>query len=120
VKVWKCDSVPENDIECKRWLFAIARNACIDYFRSSARFNNFQKRYVFEFDEAVETDDNGYIWKELGNLPENDRSILFLHVKEGYTYKEIAVMLEMNENQVRVKAFRALKKLKDVLIRKEV
>jgi RNA polymerase sigma-70 factor, ECF subfamily len=121
VKLWRCESVPENEIECKRWLYAIARNACIDYFRSSARLSNFRKNYTFENETVIEEPEtDGEIWKELAKLSEIDRSILYLHLKEGYAYREIATMLELNENQVRVKAFRALKKLRDELVRNEI
>jgi RNA polymerase sigma-70 factor (ECF subfamily) len=101
-------------------MFAIARNACIDYFRSSARFTNMQKNYQFELENTEEEPDNSEIWKELSKLSEIDRQILYLHIKEGYGYKEIGTMLDMNENQIRVKAFRALKKLRDEIDRKEI
>ena len=112
VKVWRCESIPEDPIECKRWLYAIARNACIDYFRSSARLNNFKNKYAFEENNSIDESDNTEIWKELSKLSDIDRSILYLHLKEGYAYREIAETLNLNENQVRVKAFRALKKLR--------
>jgi RNA polymerase sigma-70 factor (ECF subfamily) len=124
IRVWRCESVPENDVECRRWLYAIARNACIDYFRSSARFSNFSEKYNKEYSNsnALEEQecDNSEIWKELAKLSDIDRSILYLHIKEGYAYGEIAGMLDLNENQVRVKAFRALKKLREELVRTEV
>jgi len=121
VRVLRCENVPADTDECRRWLYAIARNACIDYFRSNARLTNFKSTYATEcaVNGSCETEgsDTAEIWKELGNLPDIDRSILYLHLKEGYAYKEIAVMLELNENQVRVKAFRALKKLRDQIVR---
>jgi RNA polymerase sigma-70 factor, ECF subfamily len=124
IRVWRCESVPEDDIECRRWLYAIARNACIDYFRSSARFSNFSEKYTRECSNSNLNDeqenDNSEIWKELSKLSDTDRSILYLHVKEGYAYREIAGVLDLNENQVRVKAFRALKKLREELVRNEV
>ena len=110
----------EDDVECRRWLYAIARNACIDYFRSSARFSNFSEKYTKECSTSNGIDEPGddkeEVWKELSKLSDTDRSILYLHVKEGYAYREIAGMLDLNENQVRVKAFRALKKLRDELV----
>lgn len=122
VRVWRCESVPEDVVECRRWLYAIARNACIDYFRSSARFSNFSKKYVLECSKSdnFEQSDSDEIWKKLSMVSDTDRSILYLHLKEGYAYREIAGMLDLNENQIRVKAFRALKKLREELVRNDV
>jgi len=124
VRIWNSNSMPENETECRRWLYAIARNACIDYFRSSARLTNFKNNYKTECSvsgiaDSCETGSDD-IWKQLSKLPDIDRSILYLHLKEGYAYREIAETLEMNENQVRVKAFRALKKLREEIIKVEV
>lgn len=46
-------------------------------------------------------------------LPQQERTILAMHLFAGYTGKEIARQLHMNENTVRSKESRALKKLKD-------
>lgn len=120
IKIWRIDSFPVDPVECKRLMYTIARNACIDFFRSSARFSTMQKNYKFELENSVDEPIDSGIWKELSKLPETDRSILYLHVKEGYAYKEIGVLLDMNENQIRVKAFRALKKLRNEIDRKEL
>ena len=122
LKIWGCESVPQDAVECRRWLYAIARNACIDYFRSSARFSNFSKKFTMECSNSNVNDepDDGEIWKKLSKLSDTDRSILYLHIREGYAYREVAGMLDLNENQVRVKAFRALKKMREELVRNEV
>jgi RNA polymerase sigma-70 factor (ECF subfamily) len=46
-------------------------------------------------------------------LPELHKSILLLRDLEGYNYKEIGEMLNLNESQVKVYLFRARKKIKD-------
>lgn len=46
-------------------------------------------------------------------LPELQKSILLLRDLEGYNYKEIGEMLNLNESQVKVYLFRARKKVKD-------
>lgn len=48
-------------------------------------------------------------------LTETQKSILLLRDLEGYNYKEIGDMLELNESQVKVYLFRARKKIKDQL-----
>jgi RNA polymerase sigma-70 factor, ECF subfamily len=120
-KVWRCEKAPADENGCMAWLYAIARNACIDYFRSVRKFT--------EYNDAIATgeeagdcpdrvDDGKLAWHEAAQLPETERSIVYLHCKMGYSYGEIGRMMELTENNVRVKAFRALKKLRDILIKK--
>ena len=40
-------------------------------------------------------------------LDENDRTLMTLYYRDGYTTKDIAGMLNMNENTVRIKIKRA-------------
>lgn len=119
IRVWNCSGAPEDEKECGTWLFTIAKHACVDHFRSTARFSRFRKEYSFENEEIQEYPERFSVWKKVSQLPETERSILYLHLKIGYTYKEIAEMLGLNESQVRVKAFRSLRKLKDILIAEE-
>lgn len=120
INIWKCQSVPVSEIELQRWLFTVARNACLDHFRKVTRFSRFRTYYQNEYYQPSSDPDAHFTWNELSELPEKERSILYLHLKIGYTYKEIGDMLEMSENLVRVRAFRALKKLRDNLTKKEI
>lgn len=119
IKVWRSSSVPVSAGEQTAWLYAIARNACIDYFRSTRRF----VEYNDEIGSAVEQpdtarDDGTLAWQEVKGLPGTERAIVYLHIKMGYPYGEIGRFLDMTENHVRVTAFRALRKLRDILMRK--
>lgn len=46
-------------------------------------------------------------------LPADDRMIIAMHVFAYYTSREIAKQLHMNENTVRSKESRALKKMRE-------
>ncbi|MDE6968361.1 MAG: sigma-70 family RNA polymerase sigma factor, partial [Eubacterium sp.] len=48
-------------------------------------------------------------------LAPEERMIIAMHVFAGYTSREIAKQLHMNENTVRSKESRALKKMRDKL-----
>ena len=48
----------------------------------------------------------------LKQLPMDERNILYLHYYEGYTIKEIGIMLNKNPNTISSKLQRARKKLK--------
>lgn len=51
----------------------------------------------------------------LNTLPTIQKSILLLRDSEGYDYKEIGDVLNLNESQVKVYLFRARKKVKNYL-----
>ena len=120
VKVWRCATVPENPDEQRRWLLTVSRRTCLDFLRKSSRFSRFRTKYKDEWYERPEDPDAPFLWDELQRLPEVERSILYLHLKIGHSYKEIAEMLTLTENLVRVRAFRSLKKLRTTLIKREI
>jgi RNA polymerase sigma-70 factor, ECF subfamily len=119
VKLWRCDSCPDDPEELKRWLLTVTRHTCLDFLRKSNRFSRFRTRYQDEFYEAEQDPDAPFLWNELASLPEIERTILYLHLKIGHTYREIAGMLDQSENLVRVRAFRAFKRLRETLTKKE-
>jgi RNA polymerase sigma factor (sigma-70 family) len=119
VNVWKSKTIPASADEHAPWLFAIARNACIDYYRSTKRFAHTGAALDEMGANDQEFENDGELaWREVNALPETERSIMYLHLRNGNTFGEIAAMLDLNESQVRVKAFRALKKLRSTLGKK--
>jgi RNA polymerase sigma-70 factor (ECF subfamily) len=53
-------------------------------------------------------------------LPEQMKTIMQLRDIEGYDYEEIAGIMEMNENAVRVNLSRARKKVREILIKNKL
>ena len=121
IKVWQHTAVPRQENEVEPWLYAITRNKCLDYFRKCSRFTRFRLRFAHEtVPEAFNNAENKFPWDMLGALHEEERSILYLHMRAGYSYKEIAKMFASNENAIRIRAFRAISKLRKVLIKEHV
>lgn len=119
VKVWRCEQLPTDDGGRTAWLYTIARNACIDYFRTVKQSTEYNDEICVEVAGKGDHEDDGKLaWHEVALLPDTERSIVYLHLKIGYSYDEIGSMLNMTENNVRVKAFRALHKLREILIKK--
>ena len=58
---------------------------------------------------------NGGLADELRNLSEKDMSIIRMRIGFGYTYKSIAAILGMTEEAVRVRYFRAIRKIQNNL-----
>lgn len=96
----------------KTWIIRILINQCNDLLRQ-------RKRCVLvEWAEDVRTvtpeNDRGF-YELLEELPENYRTIFLLYYGEGFHTKEIAQILEMNENTVKSRLKRGRKKLEQVL-----
>lgn len=98
----------------KSWCFKILANKCTDRLRESCRV-------IIE--EAEEIADIGNRRSESGleesaivrglffELPAEERLIIGMHLFCGYKSREIAEILHMNENTVRSKESRGLKKM---------
>ena len=105
----------------RSWIFRILSNKCKDQLREYAgRTLSFeeQKEHAPEgaaglFSAAPQSDMEEYILvrKLFFELEDEERLIIAMHVFQGYKSREIAEMLQMNENTVRSKESRALKKM---------
>lgn len=107
----------------KPWAYAIAKFRLHDHLR--AHYSD-QLRQAVDFDEleeslpeyVTETAINyESISGEVSKLPEKQATILKLMHQEGYTAKEVAEKLGMNESAVKVAAHRAYKILREKLER---
>ncbi|KYG82698.1 RNA polymerase sigma factor [Roseivirga echinicomitans] len=125
IKVWeKRDEVKHiNNLEA--WCMQVTRNKALDKLRSK----HVKKTDLFEveFDTRKEKDTPVVLAErnEIMNriqflidaLPNRQREVMQLRDIEGYSYKEIADMLEIDINLVKTNLFRARRKLKESLIK---
>jgi len=100
-----------------RWAFRIVRNQLSDYWRERNPL------------KAVAISDDGFCWvndegnvelaaalaEALEQLDETSRQVLILHHFDGLDFKEIGETLGMLGDTVRVRHFRALKRLEQML-----
>lgn len=97
------------------------RNLCLDKLKRRKINDEKIKNLKDEMTESQldqKTDLSGIIHKIyqiIQTLPEQQRSIIQLRDIEGYDFKEIAELLDMNENAVRVNLSRARKKIRESL-----
>lgn len=105
----------------KPWVYAIARFRLQDYLRTHyadqlhhaddiSELENYLHENVTESVISYES-----ISGEIGKLPQRQATILQLMHQEGYTAKEVAEKLGMNESAVKVAAHRAYKELRQKL-----
>lgn len=105
------------------WMFSIARNAHIDHYRKQQREGipvEIDEEHMEVDQEEAKAVVNKKEKKELleialGRLDEDKREIIVLSRYEGLKYKEIADILDTTEGAIKVKMFRAMKELKDLV-----
>lgn len=101
------------------WLFAIARNAVNDYFRSRKRGFAFSLDAVLNAvlakpspEELVIRDDNHRaLFTALAKLSDKERSIIAMKYGAGLKNSEIAALLGRSSSNIGVVLYRSLKKL---------
>ena len=108
------------------WLFGIARNCGIDYNRTR-RFSYSIDPYSNQLLGDDDTEENlfkkerlGNLYRALDRLDPSDKEILILGKIDELKYKDIATILDCSESAVRVRIFRALKRLKEVYVKIEL
>ncbi|MBR5565323.1 MAG: RNA polymerase sigma factor [Roseburia sp.] len=95
----------------KGWIFRILYNKCKDKLREYTK-KDIELPEDYREIPAEEKIEDGVVMRTLFfELSEEDRLIISMHLFAGYTSKEIAKLLGINENTVRSKESRALKKL---------
>ncbi len=109
------------------WIYKITVNECFDYLRKKK-----VRKLVYESDlseddarRVVNTEPaadrapladtslarHDYVLKLMTRVSEEERTLLMMKEVEGYSVEELAAMLGMNENTIKVKLFRARQKL---------
>ena len=102
----------------------ITRNLCLDRMKSKGyKTDEWTERNDIHVSHTPHTqmeikDSFAMVKQILETLPEQQSSIVHLRDIEGYEYNEIAEMLGISENTIRVNLSRARKKIRDVMIKK--
>ena len=125
IKVWE----KRNDLKLvqnlEAWCMQVTKNKALDKLRSKhiSRTDLFESKpdtrketntpYAVTEREDVMT----RIKSLIALLPQRQREVMQLRDIEGYTYKEIGEILEIDINLVKTNLFRARRKLKESLIK---
>lgn len=103
----------------KAWLYTAMRNSIIDYYRKKKTLSLDQK-----MDGGFEPQGHDHahiemaaeisiLMKKIEKLGESDREVVIMRYVDGLPIKDIAEIIESNENAVSVKLHRAIQKLKE-------
>lgn len=108
----------------KSWLFSIARNTTMDFFRKNKNKDILMENEVLQnLDKASGSYDaqlaNSEISRELEKcinmLVAQDKAIVKLLYYDGFSYKEICELLKINENTLKSRLHRARKVLFEII-----
>lgn len=103
----------------KPWLYSIAKFRLCDFFRKVYKKNEHEVPLSEEMeklnseDVTEQSDDYELLNEAIAKLPQKQQDIIRLMKFEGYTAKEVASKLDMNESAVKVSAHRAYKLIKE-------
>ena len=121
ISIHKARHTYDSNRPYKPWVYAIAKFRLQDYLR--AHYSD-QLRHAIDFDDLKESLQESVtetaisfesMSEEVQKLPEKQAVILQLMHQAGYTAKEVAKKMGMNESAVKVAAHRAYKVLRKKL-----
>lgn len=117
IKAYKKIGTLKDQAKAKSWLYSIARNTVIDFFRKNKNkemvldmtiLENIAHTTVADFQEkAAEKEISKELDHFIDKLVKEDRAIIKLLYYEGFSYKEIASLLNINENTLKSRLHRA-------------
>jgi len=128
LKVWNRREQWQQIDSIEAFCLAICRNLALDKAKRAERQNEQldeshapqDHSYAANPEElAVRRDQVALVRKLIDQLPEKQRSCMQLRDIEGKSYKEIAAVLDINEQQVKVNIFRARQAIKQKFIEHE-
>lgn len=131
VKAFRFFSSYEKGTNAKAWLFRILKNSYINIYRKKSRQPNqvdydeveaYYETIRSEQKDTTDLEDLMYremmdddITKALADLPEDFRTVVLLCDIEGFTYEEIANMLDVPIGTIRSRLHRGRNLLRDQL-----
>lgn len=105
------------------WIFQIARNLHADYYRQTEKME--EEQQVDWENIPTESDSNSFelrtngeeklLKRALEKLDPEKRQTLVLSRFEGFKYREIAEIMDCTESAVKVRIFRTLNELKEII-----
>ena len=120
VKVWKNIRRFDAKKDFKPWVFQIARNASIDFFRKrkDVPFSRFEgengKNYLLaglagkDPDVSRNIDDKQILTAAIQGISPDDERIMRLHKQDSLTFREISELLDMPANTIKSRYRRAI------------
>ncbi|MDP4282381.1 MAG: sigma-70 family RNA polymerase sigma factor [Bacteroidota bacterium] len=126
VKLWDRREKLDEYRSVEALAVVMTRNLCLDRIKSKKHNTNRLDNLKDDVEEpSMESQHDlaeivGKIRQIIQTLPEQQKSIIHLRDIEGYEFNEIASILNMNENSIRVNLSRARKKVREYLVKNKL
>jgi RNA polymerase sigma factor (sigma-70 family) len=121
IKIYKSLASFKGDSKFSTWVYRVTYNCCLDRLKKNKKYLNDVSidAYIFNQLDSIDNALEGLIKKEkhklirncVGKLPEDSRAIITLFYFDELTLEEISSITGIESNTVKVKLFRARKKL---------
>jgi len=133
IKTYKNLSSFRGDSKLSTWIYGIATNSCLDYFRTSdyKKGKNTDvldedilneetggidiKRFLSIEEDLIKSEMAQCIRDYVENLPGDFRTVLVLHDLQGFKNREISKILGCSLETIKIRLHRARKKLQSIL-----
>lgn len=123
-------SLPDQNENLRAWLYKVARNACFNELRN--RKKELQSEHIEEIsvsvkeglqesssdnlvDDLIRSEQRRFLYEAMMELPDRQREILELFYFSELSIKEIAEVMRLTSQNVRVLAHRAKKQLREYM-----
>uniref|UniRef100_UPI0040281CFF RNA polymerase sigma factor n=1 Tax=Agathobacter sp. TaxID=2021311 RepID=UPI0040281CFF len=97
------------------WILTTTRNQCKDIHKSFYRRKRADLENAPEPQVTLETQMDSEIWEALQSLTEKYRMVLYLYYYEGYSVRELSVILGRRESTLQTQLATGRKQMKSLL-----
>lgn len=97
------------------WILTTTRNQCKDIHKSFYRRKRADLENAPEPQVTLETQMDSEIWEALQSLAEKYRMVLYLYYYEGYSVRELSVILRRRESTLQTQLATGRKQIKSLL-----
>lgn len=125
IKVFRSLNKFKGDSKFSTWIYKVAYNCCLDRLKKIKRsfatipIDEFSENKIGMMDNALETMEIGErhaaVKYCLNQLPSEDAFLITLYYFEEQSLEEISKIIGLKSNNVKVKLFRARKKLASIM-----
>lgn len=113
----------QNNSSLKTWLYKIAKNKLIDYYKKTKKIKKINIDEISEEALLINSFESDYInrdeliavYKKIHLLDEKSKEVILLRIQGEFSFREIGNIMEKTEEWARITFYRAKIKLKEDL-----